>query len=75
MDRYFEWAGWDDPGESLNVRWGPAVRYHAGYKWTWLNMAPDAARTRLTLETVRDVQFADVLYAQARAHRQGSGPE
>lgn len=67
-DNYFDWPGWDDPADSLNQRWGTAVRYHAGYKWTWLNQG-DA---RLTLETVEDVQFADVLYAQAHQRDEGA---
>ena len=66
VDNYFDWPGWDDPDDSLNQRWGTAVRYHAGYKWTWLNQGDG----RLTLETVQDVQFADVLYAQAHQQHQ-----
>ncbi|KAJ2931398.1 hypothetical protein H1R20_g5686, partial [Candolleomyces eurysporus] len=36
-DIYMNWAGWNDPNDYLNVRWGDAMRYHNGYKWIWLN--------------------------------------
>lgn len=68
-DNYFDWSGWSDPDDSLNRRWGTAVRYHIGYKWYWLNQAPLGSHTTtLTIETVEDVQFADVAYAQAHHH-------
>ncbi|GJE97040.1 glycosyltransferase family 8 protein [Phanerochaete sordida] len=62
VDNYYEWDGWNDPKEGLNKRWGAALRYHTGYKWTWLNQSP-AGETALTIETVDDVQFADVASA------------
>ena len=57
--RYHEWAGWDDAGNSLAQRWAPTVKYHAGYKWLWLNQGTDGAQ--VTMETVLDVKFADEL--------------
>lgn len=71
VDNYFDWEGWSDPDDSLNRRWGTAVRYHIGYKWYWLNTAwrgGSHSATKLTIETVENVQFADVLYAQAHRH-------
>ena len=65
VDNYYDWPGWNDPEDSLNQRWGTAVRYHIGYKWYWLNQAPSNSNTKLTVETVQDVQFADLVYAQA----------
>lgn len=63
-DNYYDWDGWSDPNDSLNIRWGPAVRYHVGYKWTWLNQDRSDA-TRLTIETEDHIQFADLRYAAA----------
>lgn len=57
--RYHEWAGWDDPTNDLAIRWGPAVRYHAGYKWLWLNQGQKDSGAAVTTETVFDVRFAD----------------
>lgn len=62
VDNYYDWDGWNDPEESLNKRWGTAVRYHVGYKWYWLNQAP-SNHTQLTIETAADVEFADLAFA------------
>ena len=43
------------------MRWGAAVRYHVGFKWIWLNHA-QTNDTKITLETVRNVKFADEFY-------------
>jgi len=57
---YMDWSGWVDPSNSLTIRWGPAVSYHAGFKWIWLNTG-QTSNTEQTLEvfTVSDVVFAD----------------
>jgi hypothetical protein len=43
----------------MNKRWGAALRYHRDYKWYWLNVA-QTDDTKLTIETVHDVVFADI---------------
>ena len=55
---YYEWEGWSNPEDSLTRRWKPAVDYHVGFKWLWLNHAQNDD-TKITLETVYDVTFAD----------------
>lgn len=58
--RYHEWSGWDDPKDNLARRWAPAVRYHAGYKWLWLNQQTNAgAESGVVVETVLEPGFAD----------------
>lgn len=59
---YFEWEGWADPENSLTKRWWPAVQYHIGYKWIWLNA--HRAKGTLRIEVERDVKFADELLEQ-----------
>ena len=59
--RYHEWTGWDDPNNSLAQRWAPTVRYHARYKWLWLNQAKGDSTASVRVETVLDVRFADEL--------------
>lgn len=65
VDRYYDWPGWSDPHDGLAQRWLPAVRYHVGYKWLWLN--EPASNATLTLETLHDVKFADELFAIAHS--------
>ncbi|KAJ7043362.1 hypothetical protein C8F04DRAFT_944400 [Mycena alexandri] len=60
--RYLEWPGWSDPTNPLTVRWGPAVTYHVGFKWIWLNKGkPNATSPDITTTSVKfaDEQFAD----------------
>ncbi|KAJ7184099.1 hypothetical protein C8R46DRAFT_1062857 [Mycena filopes] len=60
--RYLEWPGWSDPTDPLTIRWGPAVTYHVGFKWIWLNKgkegvtAPDITTTSVKFA---DEDFAD----------------
>ena len=62
--RYYEWKGWSDPTHSLTQRWHPAVQYHVGVKWIWLNKHPKGrAGATLTMETTHDVMFADEVFA------------
>ncbi|KAF7964716.1 hypothetical protein HWV62_3677 [Athelia sp. TMB] len=62
--RYYEWEGWSDPTLSLTQRWHPAVQYHVGFKWIWLNKHPkDRAGATLAMETTHDVVFADEVFA------------
>ncbi|TBU50193.1 hypothetical protein BD309DRAFT_985944 [Dichomitus squalens] len=64
--RYYEWSKWTDPSDGLAQRWGPAVQYHAGFKWLWLNNP--SSNASLTIHTVDDVKFADELLAQTASH-------
>ena len=59
--RYHEWAGWDDAGNSLAQRWAPTVKYHAGYKWLWLNQGTDGAQVAPGAETVGQAQIVTEL--------------
>ncbi|KAJ7702468.1 hypothetical protein B0H17DRAFT_1044435 [Mycena rosella] len=61
--RYMEWDGWSDPNNSLTVRWGPAVTYHVGFKWIWLNKGKE----NLTEITTTAVVFADEQFARQQA--------
>ncbi|TFK93191.1 glycosyltransferase family 8 protein [Polyporus arcularius HHB13444] len=64
VDRYYEWSGWSEPDNDLARRWLPAVRYHVGFKWLWLNQP--ASNATLSMETLFDVKFADELFAESR---------
>ncbi|KJA27273.1 glycosyltransferase family 8 protein [Hypholoma sublateritium FD-334 SS-4] len=60
--RYMNWKGWSDPADELTVRWGPALSYHVGYKWIWLNKGrPNNPDQILEMFTVSNVVFADQL--------------
>ncbi|GBE82577.1 predicted protein [Sparassis crispa] len=59
--RYYEWEGWSDPTNSLTRRWYPAVQYHVGFKWLWLNH--HRSESTLRIETVENVIFADERFA------------
>ncbi|KAI0747781.1 hypothetical protein C8Q80DRAFT_1104015 [Daedaleopsis nitida] len=63
--RYYEWPGWSDPDNGLAQRWLPALRFHLGYKWIWLNQP--LSNASLTVETLLDVKFADELFAESRS--------
>ncbi|KZT03448.1 glycosyltransferase family 8 protein [Laetiporus sulphureus 93-53] len=54
---YYEWEGWADPTNRLTQRWWPAVQYHVGFKWIWLNAHRPMGT--LKIETVETVVFAD----------------
>ena len=69
VDRYYEWPGWTEPNNDLARRWLPAVRYHVGFKWIWLNQY--ASNATLTTETLFDVKFADELFAASRSTTHG----
>ncbi|KAF8270377.1 hypothetical protein EI94DRAFT_1571478 [Lactarius quietus] len=60
-DVYYNWAGWSDPEDSLTKRWKPAVEYHVGFKWLWLNRG-DAGST-VDIQVVIDPLFADQRFA------------
>ena len=58
---YYNWEGWSDPDNSLAQRWRPAVDYHVGFKWLWLNRG--AASTTVDIQVVVDPLFADQRFA------------
>ena len=60
-DVYYNWGGWSDPENSLARRWRPAVDYHVGFKWLWLNRG--AASTTVDIQVVVDPLFADQRFA------------
>ncbi|KAH8108212.1 hypothetical protein BXZ70DRAFT_884088 [Cristinia sonorae] len=61
--RFFEWEGWSDPKNPLTRTWGPAVSYHSGYKWLWLNQGQKDVQT-MTVETIRAILFGDEQYGR-----------
>ena len=69
---YYEWEGWADAQNSLTQRWLPAVQYHVGFKWIWLNAHKPLGS--LTIESEERVVFADERFA-ARQTRVGEGAE
>jgi len=60
-DVYYNWAGWSDPEDSLTKRWKPAVDYHVGFKWLWLNRG--GASSTVDIQVVIDPIFADQRFA------------
>ncbi|KAH9007513.1 hypothetical protein EDB83DRAFT_2236405 [Lactarius deliciosus] len=56
-DVYYNWAGWSDPEDSLTKRWKPAVDYHVGFKWLWLNRG--SASSTVDIQVFIDPLFAD----------------
>jgi hypothetical protein len=63
---YLEWAGWIDPHNSVTQRWGPAVSYHSGFKWIWLNQGQKTTPASLEILTIYNVVFEDERYASER---------
>jgi hypothetical protein len=60
-DVYYNWEGWSDPEDSIAQRWKPAVEYHVGFKWLWLNRG--AAGTPVDIQVFVDPLFADQRFA------------
>ncbi|KAJ3896715.1 hypothetical protein GG344DRAFT_85142 [Lentinula edodes] len=54
-DVYMNWEGWSNSTEAVTRRWGPALSYHHGYKWIWLNRVDISANINVVFE---DLQFA-----------------
>lgn len=61
VDVYFDWPGWDDPELSLTMRWKPALEYHVGFKWIWLNRG--YTESLLDMQVIIDPPFADRRFA------------
>ncbi|KAF8197373.1 hypothetical protein BJ912DRAFT_1020721 [Pholiota molesta] len=60
--RYYEWTGWSDSTDILTRRWGPALSYHIGYKWIWLNKGrEDNPEHTLEVFSLSNVPFDDQL--------------
>ncbi|KAH9023197.1 hypothetical protein EDB84DRAFT_477760 [Lactarius hengduanensis] len=55
-DIYYNWAGWSNPENSLTKRWKPAVDYHVGFKWLWLNRG---SASSVDIQVLIDPLFAD----------------
>ena len=64
VNRYYEWPGWSDPNNGLAQRWLPALRYHVGFKWIWLNVP--GSNATLSVDALYDVKFEDELFAERR---------
>jgi len=67
---YYNSQGWSKPDVSLTKRWGPAVQYHVGFKWLWLNRGH--TELPIDIQVVLDPTFADQRFAEA--HPKGSDP-
>ena len=64
---YYNSREWSKPDVGLTKRWGPAVQYHVGFKWLWLNRG----RTELPIDiqVIFDPQFADQRFATEHSKR------
>lgn len=63
-----EWEGWKKPDEAVTKRWGPAMAYHHGYKWIWLNdRTKDGKDTKIDINTNTNAVFADLRFARDHA--------
>ena len=58
---YYTWPDWSNPELSLVKRWKPAVDYHVGFKWLWLNRG--RVESPVDLLVVTNPQFADQRFA------------
>jgi len=58
---YYTWPDWSNPELSLVKRWKPAVDYHVGFKWLWLNRGRD--ESAVDMQVVNDPLFADQRFA------------
>lgn len=58
---YYEWPGWSDPELSLAKRWKPAIDYHVGFKWLWLNRGH--TKSPVDIQVIVDPLFADQRFA------------
>jgi len=52
---------WSNPENYLTKRWGPAVEYHFGFKWLWLNRGFSASP--VDIQVAVDPMFADQRFA------------
>ncbi|KAF9475321.1 hypothetical protein BDN70DRAFT_814321 [Pholiota conissans] len=69
--RYYEWSGWSDPNDILTKRWGPAMTFHVGYKWIWLNRGrADNPEHTLEMISIPNASFDDQLQLANKQHAQ-----
>jgi hypothetical protein len=58
---FFDSPDWSDPEWYLSKRWGPAVNYHIGFKWLWLNRG--FTKSPVDIQVTFDPIFADQRFA------------
>jgi len=58
---YFNSPEWSNPENGLTKRWGPAVEYHIGFKWLWLNRGH--TESPVDIQAIFDPMFADQRFA------------
>ncbi len=63
---YYTWEDWSNPESGLAKRWGPAVNYHVGFKWLWLNRG--RVESPVEIQVVTDPLFADQRFALEHAN-------
>ncbi|KAI0290463.1 hypothetical protein BC826DRAFT_913080 [Russula brevipes] len=61
VPQYYDWPDWSNPELSLVKRWKPAVEYHVGFKWIWLNRGRTSSPVDIQL--IADPLFADQRFA------------
>ncbi|KIK63822.1 glycosyltransferase family 8 protein [Collybiopsis luxurians FD-317 M1] len=61
---YMDWEGWSNPKEGVTKRWGPALFYHHGYKWIWLNQG---STELVDIQALHNFEFADLQFARDHA--------
>ena len=60
-DTFYLWEGWSNPENGLTQRWKPAVDYHLGFKWLWLNRGDGSSK--VDIQTIIEPLFADQRFA------------
>jgi hypothetical protein len=58
---YYNWPDWSNMEVSLTNRWKPAVDYHVGFKWLWLNRGH--TESPVDIQVIIDPPFADQRFA------------
>ncbi|GAW07495.1 glycosyltransferase family 8 protein [Lentinula edodes] len=69
-DVYMNWEGWSNSTEAVTRRWGPALSYHHGYKWIWLNRSVKTNNSGDKLVDISaniNVVFEDLQFARNHA--------
>ena len=70
-DIFYLWDGWSNKDNNLAQRWKPAVEYHVGFKWLWLNRGDGNAT--VDMRTVFEPMFADERFAAEHANQHEAG--
>ena len=58
---FYDSPEWSNPESGLAQRWGPAVKYHVGFKWLWLNRGH--TESPVDIQVIVDPLFADQRFA------------